>query len=127
MGRTKSAATSGNEDKPWELVQNSDYFRHIITNMDQCAARAHLDSDKQALPLETLSIRFGKTGKGKRPNYQITTRDNLTGVAVTTRFGSTNHREFKIQPQDTFDVKRISDPYHYQYVLERFLLAGGAL
>lgn len=60
---------------------------------------------------ETLGIKFGLTGKGIRPNYQVI---NIDGSVMAMR-GDT-HSEFDI---DKFDESRISECYTLDDILKK--------
>jgi hypothetical protein len=53
------------EPKPWQLVRNPDYFRDVLGSMINVDGNARNDNH--------LVVRFGLTGDGIRPNYQIET------------------------------------------------------
>ena len=54
-------------------------------------------------------IRFGTTGKGIRPNYQITSKNGDTIV-----FNGSSHKSVK--KSASFDDKKISAPFEYEMI-----------
>jgi len=54
-------------------------------------------------------IRFGTTGKGIRPNYQITFSNGDTLV-----FNGSSHKS--VQRKASFDKKKVSDPFDYELI-----------
>ncbi|MCP4024054.1 MAG: hypothetical protein GY729_19590 [Desulfobacteraceae bacterium] len=54
-------------------------------------------------------IRFGTSGKGIRPNYQITFSNDETFV-----FSGSSHKTVKREP--SFDNKKVSDPFDYKLI-----------
>lgn len=51
------------DDKPWLLVRDPAYFRGVLGSMVAFDRNARHDS--------SIVVRFGLTGDGVRPNYQV--------------------------------------------------------
>lgn len=72
----------------WEQVNNFDYYEQVAGNMIS--------------PNDDTTVRFGTTGDGTRPNYQVT-KSNGETVA----YSGLNHKEDK--KTDIYNDHRISE------------------
>ena len=89
-------------DRPWEGVEDHRYFRRVMKNME------HLGGGPRAPG--AAHVRFGRTGEGVAPNYQI---EGLNGVK--TLFNGLGHREIT-HVDDEFDPEKISETFTYAEV-----------
>ena len=87
-------------DHPYQLVQSSDYFRGVLGNM----GGRH----------DGFTVRFGQTGDGTHPHYQIEDRNG----ANPRRFRGDNHKPFHDKPRQSFDPDRLSEPVTFGGVQE---------
>lgn len=85
---------SGDEYRPWELVSDPTYFRGIIGNF--VALGFGPNRGKSA------HVRFGLTGNGYAPNYQIEGPDGIKHC-----FNGLGHGEAP-NVEDEFEADRVS-------------------
>jgi hypothetical protein len=78
----------------YEKVREENYFEDVLRNMRSASGG--------------WTVRFGETGDGVRPNYQI---EKLAGEV--TRFHGRTHEEFHERPDASFDETRLSQPLTY--------------
>jgi hypothetical protein len=76
-GLSRTMMTDGGEDdmrtfKPWREVRNCSYFQQVLAGMMAFDAKADSDS--------SVIVRFGLTGRGVRPNYQIESPASVVAV-----------------------------------------------
>lgn len=62
----------------------------------------------------SATVRFGKTGTGVRPNYQVTFPIEGGEPIKHPRRGSTHKR---YQDTEAFNEERISDPFTYEQIM----------
>lgn len=91
-------------DRPWEKVTDPSYFRAVLRNF--VAMGYGLAKDGRA------KVRFGVTGGGVHPNYQIETDD-----ARLQCFRGSSHKEAS-DLAASFDPDNISDAFAYSDVTE---------
>lgn len=82
-------------NRPWEDVTEDSYFRGILGNIHH---RGGLG------PKAEIRVRFGTTGDGVCPNYQL---EGSNGQVI--RFFGRSHKEFHESQWLTFDPARLSD------------------
>ncbi|TXM94947.1 hypothetical protein [Methylobacterium sp. WL116] len=83
-----------NSNRPWDLVTDPDYFRDVMGTL----VTAGLG------PKEDVWVRFGNTGAGKNPNYQVQGPD---GRIV--RYSGTTHKAFHLKPDESFEPGNLSE------------------
>lgn len=81
------------ESKPWELVADHRYFRKVLGNMTALGFGPKHDGKAY--------VRFGNTGGGIAPNYQIQGDDNAIHC-----FGGRNHQT---STDDEFETGHLSE------------------
>lgn len=79
---------------PWELVSSATYFRRVLGNFVKLGFGPAQDGKAH--------VRFGETGDGHSPLYQIT-----NGTASATCFNGLNHKQNKSLPM-TFAIVNLS-------------------
>lgn len=94
---------SSNDNRPWEKVKDPSYFRAVMRNF--VALGFGPSKDGQAI------VRFGSTGDGVHPNYQIESEGREAQC-----FRGSNHKEAD-DLADAFDPARISEPFTYAEVV----------
>ena len=77
-------------DEPWSHVEDPDYFKEIMKNV------VHYGGPVAG---NASTVRFGMTGKGIRPNYQISYGDKKVAIA------SVNHKPDSSSPEEYDDEK----------------------
>ena len=75
-------------------VREENYFRGVLGNMSP-----------------NSRVRFGETGDGVWPNYQIERPDG-----ELERFRGSNHKSFHEKWDETFDENKLSEPLTYANV-----------
>ena len=91
-----------NENRPWEQVSDPSYFRAVMRNFVAMGFGPAKDG--------LATVRFGRTGDGVHPNYQI----EGDGSAPQCFRGS-NHTEAS-DLANAFDPEKISEPFTYSDV-----------
>ena len=85
------------DSRPWEIVTNPDYFRGILGNLVSKADG---------------TVRFGRTGYGTWPNYQIETSD---GTKLPYR--GNNHERDPQAPETGYEESNLApDIFDYRGV-----------
>ena len=90
--------------QPHELVQDPNYFRDVLRNMEWVPGK------------ENRRVRFGLTGDGISPNYQTSWPDNHAAADQIRRFSGQTHRTYSQAPLETFDEGRLSRAYTWDEV-----------
>jgi len=94
-------------ERPWELVESPMYFRCILGNMTRAdTARA------------VVTARFGLSGNGARPNYQIETPNGMR----LSYLGS-SHAIDRHAPASGYEESQLSTQ-RFTYTDVQTLLAG---
>jgi hypothetical protein len=96
--------------QPHELVQDPDYFRDVMRNMEWVPGR------------ESRRVRFGTTGEGHFPNYQTGWPEDHPMSGDVRRFSGQTHRAFHKTPLATFEESRLSRAFTWDEVVG--MLAG---
>lgn len=89
---------------PHELVEDSNYFRDVMRNMKEVTGQRH-----------TATVRFGITGDGISPHYEITAGEGLDKPLVFSFDGKSHKRFHSLMP---FDEARLTESYTYLQVIE---------
>lgn len=76
----------------FEKVEDHNYFRDVLGNMSSQANGNH----------GTVQVRFGKTGVGFSPNYQITVGP------ITKRYSGRSHELFHEEPNVAFEEDNLT-------------------
>lgn len=92
--------------QPQELVQDPDYFRDVMRNMEWVPGK------------ENRRVRFGLTGDGIFPNYQAGWAAEHPMSPQVRRFSGQTHRAYHKAPLETFDEARLSRPFTWDEVVE---------
>lgn len=92
------------EKRPWEDVTDPSYFRAVMRNFVAMGFGPSKGSE--------AVVRFGSTGGGVHPNYQIEGRD-----ASVQCFRGSNHKEAD-DLAEAFIPANISEPFTYDEVSE---------
>lgn len=82
-----------NVDKPWEKVTNESYFRGVLGNFGDLGFGPRSNRD--------ACVRFGATGTGHAPNYQIEGDDHSKAC-----FHGPSHKPFD---EEEFNNSNISE------------------
>lgn len=89
--------------KPWEHVEDPSYFRKVLGNMVKLGFGPKREIEGR--------VRFGLTGKGYAPNYQIEGADGSKHC-----FRGLGHSAC-LEDDEEFSAQRLSDaPYSYEDV-----------
>lgn len=96
------------ELRPWEDVDDPSYFKGVMGNMVQMGYGPRAEG--------IAHVRFGRTGQGIGPNYQIEGPDG-----VKTLFNGRGHSEIT-HVDDEFDREKISEPFTYSAVRDMLAL-----
>lgn len=91
-----------NENRPWEKVSDPSYFRAVMRNFVAIGYGPSKDG--------MATVRFGRTGDGVHPNYQIEAGDGEPRC-----FRGSNHKEAD-DLVDAFDPDKISEAFSYSHV-----------
>lgn len=97
-----------NDDRPWEDVKDPSYFKGVMGNM------VRLGCGKKSP--DAGCVRFGRTGGGIAPNYQI---ERLAPEPEKFQFNGLGHIEVE-HVDETFAPEKISEQFSYLEV-ERML------
>ena len=89
---------------PHELVSDPDYFRDVMRNMGWIASKDH------------RRVRFGLTGDGHSPNYQVEWPSDHPEAGKVRRFSGRSHNAFHDAPLTTFDPERLTQPFTWEEV-----------
>jgi len=92
------------DNRPWEHVNDCSYFRGVMGNM------VRLGCGKKSP--EAGSVRFGRTGSGYAPNYQI---ERLQPDPEQFQFNGLGHSEVA-HVDETFAPENISEQFSYSDV-----------
>ncbi|TXN42377.1 hypothetical protein [Methylobacterium sp. WL7] len=96
--------------RPHELVQDPDYFRDVMRNMEWVPGK------------ENRRVRFGTTGEGHFPNYQTGWPADHVMAHEVHRFSGRTHSAYHDAPLETFDEDRLSRAFTWEEVTG--MLAG---
>lgn len=102
--------TTENTSLPYELVQDPNYFRDVMRNMQWVEGR------------ENRRVRFGLTGNGHSPHYQTGWPTDHPMSTQVRRFSGQTHRAFHQAPLETFDPDNLSRAFTWEEV--QGMLAG---
>lgn len=92
--------------RPHELVEEPDYFRDVLGNM-------RMVTDK-----ELRRVRFGLTGEGFAPNYEITVPDgNYMETTVRFPISGLTHKTHHQAPEP-FEAANLTEKFSWEDVLE---------
>ncbi|MFT5329988.1 MAG: hypothetical protein ACI9KA_001065 [Parasphingorhabdus sp.] len=91
------------EKRPWEVVANPSYFRKILGNM--------VDLGFGPKASGGALIRFGVTGIGHSPHYQI----ELPNKSIVC-FNGLNHKEAAIDGEEFANRNLSVEQFNYQQV-----------
>lgn len=78
----------------WEEVDTLNYYREVLGNI------VSYRKDKE----QNVVVRFGTTGKGVSPHYQIEVMDDTKHC-----INGLNHQTFVETPEDQFDRNNLSE------------------
>jgi hypothetical protein len=84
-------------------VSDPDYFRDVMTSMLTLG------------PVERRRVRFGLTGNGFAPNYEIAPANGLDGAGRVAMSGL-SHRRYR-GSRDVFDGGRLTQWYDWNHVV----------
>lgn len=102
--------TSETKPQAHELVQDPDYFRDVMRNMEWVSGK------------ECRRVRFGTTGEGHFPNYQTGWPSEYPMGHTVRRFSGRTHSAYHDTPHETYDEDRLSRAFTWEEV--RGMLAG---
>lgn len=89
-------------DRPWEDVKDPSYFRSVLGNMVKLGFGPRSNGAGK--------VRFGRTGDGYAPNYQIEGPEGTKNV-----FNGMGHAEAR-HVEEEFAEDRLSEQFSYQQV-----------
>ncbi len=94
-----------NISQPHELVQDPNYFRDVMRNMEWVPGK------------ENRRVRFGLTGEGIFPNYQTGWPEEHATAHQVRRFSGQTHRAYHRAPLESFDETRLSRAFTWDEVV----------